>query len=983
MPRNLNRRIRGTHTGPAARRKRGWRRLLVSRRGVVSVLSMMFVILFGSLAAAMAVMTRSNITTAATHQHVMRAMGAAETGLSIAEHRLTEAAGRFLIERGTVDGQFGKRLWSGSYTSGDGIVQVLPPRSYSSTSLPSSLAEALAEVHLRDLNTIPVNGIAAPTIADNPIADPNEYYIRDWVRTPAVALYPQQPGTPSGVAFSIEYMMLANGTDVRAVVTGYDFDYQVRGEPLTRRIVQDFTVVKRVNAAVLSPSKIMIGKNVMIEGDLGALYTDVSREFGDPLIMKSDFWGLDPNLDAELTRLFNALADYDVDKDNRLRVDHPIERQGIPDFSNLGYPGTSADVTQDGYVDEFDIFIMFFDADRDGQVVLSTELTDGTPAEGRSPEFTLDDDLALLIDSSRPDRNNNGVYKFIDNNNNGRFDPGIDELVDIEYVDITSVPNHLQSYIHNHGGSTVLYRDQVLGFRDGVIDRRDQYAKVTGRLVFRVSENQWIAGQGADYMKRLRGPIRSTTGDSPVHFGAENQHAPDLNADSFTNSQTALRAAADGNGLTFAQQVAANLGIDEIQLAAWHHSMNSTASGDPKYRPLHPDLDKDGLPDNWTEAYFEKMPFNAPSFSDWYYRPVYENMVFRNVQIPEGNNGLFINCTFVGVTYVRTRTANTHHNWNLYGRMTLDHVTNKPTPFPPRTLYAGTHPPLMLDPGDIPIMMAEPPLDKADIPDDVRPTISNYNSLPDPLIINNRRVTDTKTLSNNIRFHDCMFVGSIVSDGTTNYTHVRNKFQFTGGTRFVQKHPEHPNDPNLNPRPEHEEEIEKSSMMLPNYSVDIGQFNSPPQQDVRLKGAIVAGVLDIRGNASVDGALLLTFKPVYGQAPFVDATGQPIGNPSLFNATIGYFGPEDGDDESLDPLSLPLYNNERIVGWDLNGDGLADLSPWETPTPAQLAAGAVPVPFYGYGAVTLRFNPNMALPDGILIPLQVEARRGSYTETSK
>jgi hypothetical protein len=84
------------------------------RRGVVSVVSMMFLILFGSLAAAMAIMSKGNIVTAATHQHVVRAMGAAETGLAVAQQRLREAASRFVVERGTVDAGFGNRLWAGT-----------------------------------------------------------------------------------------------------------------------------------------------------------------------------------------------------------------------------------------------------------------------------------------------------------------------------------------------------------------------------------------------------------------------------------------------------------------------------------------------------------------------------------------------------------------------------------------------------------------------------------------------------------------------------------------------------------------------------------------------------------------------------------------------------------------------------------------------------------------------------------------------------
>ena len=75
---------------------------------------------------------------------------------------------------------------------------------------------------------------------------------------------------------------------------------------------------------------------------------------------------------------------------------------------------------------------------------------------------------------------------------------------------------------------------------------------------------------------------------------------------------------------------------------------------------------------------------------------------------------------------------------------------------------------------------------------------------------------------------------------------------------------------------------------------------------------------------------------------------------------------------------------KKYVGWDLAPvDGLPDLGPDEEPTAAQKAAGAQIVPFYGYGKINLRFDPTMALPDGIMLPLQVDVERLTYKETSK
>ncbi|MFO0833371.1 MAG: hypothetical protein U0638_00260 [Phycisphaerales bacterium] len=950
-------------------RKPEARRRSRKERGVASVLSMMFLVMFGSLATAMAIASRGNIRTAATHLHVSRAQSAAETGMQVASKRLAEAAARFVVSHSQVDAAYGRKLWNGDLSGTGDYVVLAPPSGYAEGSDPAGIAEALANAHAADLNIVTGLGVDAPTIAGAPaLEDASDYADDGWLFTPPVALEAMPENGNPPPAFSVVYAPLANGTDIRIIVTGYDFRDASTTAPISRTIMQDYRFAKKVDQAVVAPSRVMIGKNVNVVGDLGARFTDVTRTDGDPLILRSDFSGLDSNLDKKLADFFAALAASDVDGDNRLRVGHPIEGVAIPsnskDYDNDGHAdGAFVDVTGDGYVDEFDIFINHYDADKNGRVVLSAALTDGTPADGQTPEFTADEALAYLIDSAVPDRNKNGIYGFNDENRNGKWDSG-EEMFDYD-------PAH------------EIYRDQVLGYRDGAIDKRDPYAKVRGRLVFKTSESAWTTAQGSNDPK-LRGPIRPGTGQAPQTYQANDTTLPNLTPSSFADATTALHDAA--NGQSFSAQVAANLSVSEGSLATYVETKDA-GSSQPRYLRLDPDNDNDSRPDNWATAYYEKMPFNSPAFSDYYYRPVYENMTFKDVVIPKGNNGLFKNCTFVGVTRVESYTSNTHRLWGEYGKMQMDSTTHRPGAYPPRAIYGDsgseTSYPTMLPstakPPNQMILMANPPLDKADIPAN-QAGGAGYDSLPDPLIISGKRVTDTKAFSNNIRFHDCLFVGSIVSDSPTNYTQSRNKLQFTGATRFTEAHPDHPDDPNLNPQAEDKEAIAESSMMLPQYSVDIGTFNSPTTQDVQLRGAIVAGVLDVRGNTDIDGVLLMTFAPVYGEAPLIDALGNPAGNPANFNTTIGYFGPDDGDEESLDPNTLPTVDGEKIVGWDLDGDGLPDLGPNETPTDAQKAAGATTVPFYGFGHITLRMNTTMKLPDGIMLPMSVVSIPSSYRE---
>lgn len=957
-------------------RKGRLRAMFASRRGVASVLAMMFLIIFGSLVAAMGVASTGNVRTAATHLRVMRAMSAAETGMAIAEARLSEAASRFVVSESDIDAAMTTALWDGDAgTIGDHLV--LPaPSGYSEGGLPGGVMDALVSHHFEDANIVTGGEfIDEPVVASAPAdADTGVYRASNWVFTPAIALEETGANGALPPAYQIRYAPLADGEHIRIIVDGIVFDDMRSGQPIRRTISRDYRLVKTVDQAIISPSRIMIGKNVLVEGNLGARFEDVTYNNGDPLVLKSDFEGISADLDTKLQLLYTALASADVDGDNRLRVGHPVEGAAIPadqDFDGDTTPdGAFNDATQDGYLDEFDVFIRHYDSNSDGRVTMSTALIAGTPAgnAGASPEFTEDEDLALLIDSAHPDRNRNGVYGWDDSDNDTFYDPETETAVD--YDDFHSA-----------------YADVELGWRDGYIDVMDQYAKVSGRVMFTVEESDWIDEQG-DYDAKLNGPIDPATGEPPLTFNADEDEVPLITADSFSTTESALQAAADGD--PFWDQVATQLGATTTDLLTWTTAQNSGAPGDPWFEAVWADADNDGMPDNSADAYYEKAPFNSPAFADWYYRPVFRDMVFRNVQIPTGLNALFDNCTFVGVSYVRTHTSNTHVHWTVYGKREVD--GGDPEPAFPRTVWGdegGEDPDEAYDglpdtaiPPDQLLLRATSPLDKGDVIDSeiITYTSEDYDSLPEPLVIGGQRVTDTKAYSNNIRFHDCLFVGSIISDTPQVYTQVRNKLQFTGKTRFTTSHPELPDDGFYNPDPDDLEEIAKSSMMLPNYSVDIGSFNSPPEQNVNLNGAIVAGVLDARGNTTITGALLLTYQPVYGEGALQDVFGNPIGNPAGFNATLGYFGPDDGDFESLDPNDLPEVGGTKIVGWDLPAyDGIPDLPHDADPVAAQ-AAGGVIVPFYGYGRVLLRHDPNMTLPSGIRLPIQTRAQAGTYRE---
>lgn len=272
----------------------------------------------------------------------------------------------------------------------------------------------------------------------------------------------------------------------------------------------------------------------------------------------------------------------------------------------------------------------------------------------------------------------------------------------------------------------------------------------------------------------------------------------------------------------------------------------------------------------------EAMPYGSAHPIDYYDRPVYENMTFTNVKIPKGNNALFKNCKFVGCTFVETTSDNTDVNYNYAGMMNPDGTQKHADKF---VTIAGS------------------------------------------------KVTDTKTISNNVRFDSCTFEGAVVTDVTTSYSQARNKLTFTGATKF---------NPDASSLTSTEKTLyQRSSLLAPQYSVEVGTFVSPNDagENVNLTGTVVAGVIDIRGKVKIDGSLLTTFQP---QA----STGPVLGNESPnYNTTLGYFSSTAGDYESELPASTQ-----------------------------------------GMGYIQLRYNKTRALPNGIRGPVQLTANMMTYTE---
>lgn len=305
--------------------------------GVAAVLAMMFMVIFSSLAAAMAIVAQVNLSTADSHLKVNRVLSAVETGMQFVMFRLNRATGNVLTTDGLIDEKNAVILWE---TTKSILLADLQNELH-------NLGEPVQNGKVLQIGPISLGaGYPAFTAGFTPHPIPSEDY--DGI------YYDREPYITMGVS-NVNPM---DATWVRVRVEAIDGP---TGHEVTRGIEMDFKIDKKIRFAILSKSRVMIGRHVMIEGAVGSRFTDTHLTNGHPLQMVSDFRGLHARLDQDLDMLTGILITNDMNGDNRLNLNDPLEIAGIINPASL-------DANMDGHIDDYDMFIDQFDANGDGAV---------------------------------------------------------------------------------------------------------------------------------------------------------------------------------------------------------------------------------------------------------------------------------------------------------------------------------------------------------------------------------------------------------------------------------------------------------------------------------------------------------------------------------------------------------------------------------------------------------------------------------------
>ena len=614
------------------------------------------------------------------------------------------------------------------------------------------------------------------------------------------------------------------------------------GRPGAKKSVQmEFWIDKQIRYAVAGKVPIQIGKNVMVDGNI-AMTSQVYKN--QPAILAlSDFkyvpnqWSTFQGYQDFMAELrANSTLNFDKDYSNRINI---AERADLAGMANkLGY----SDVNGDGYIDEYDLFVSHFsysNSDNGAQISKGQYLADS--------DYGQDAAMFKAIDNLHALYGQNVSY---------------------------------QSGTTNDYASTGQARP---GFADAYIDRRDQYAKIYGKLT--------VYDSGGINTSLLQGPVVNPDSGTAVQIGFSEEDKSiysNLEPASFAACSDRLRTyTGDRSGVT-AQRSAGALSDTTLRLSDQTLSDNGgrpmgdyelvqvSSPGNTSLKPgqavtiAQLNAANSKLGTGKTPASYaananysvEQTPWGSTSYQAIYKRPVFRNMHLTNVVIPKGMNPVFVNCTFDGVTFAETQsdigtTDSGDPTWNWVKARTDGGSS-------------GT---------DLTTQVCLPSTALAGSPAQVSKTTEVR--------------TKGSEQGNNIRFDSCTFNGPVAGNNATSYTHCANSWEFTGNSMLQNTW----KDPGS--------QTETVAICSPQVNIEMGSYQAGKMNTINLQGVIVAGNFDVRGQGYIDGQIIIT--------------GDGAGN-----TTLGYFGANDGatsvsaSDVSKSGCLIVRYNPKRGLPYGIS-----------------------------------------------------------------
>ena len=131
----------------------------------------------------------------------------------------------------------------------------------------------------------------------------------------------------------------------------------------------------------------------------------------------------------------------------------------------------------------------------------------------------------------------------------------------------------------------------------------------------------------------------------------------------------------------------------------------------------------------------------------------------------------------------------------------------------------------------------------------------------------------TSSYYNNVRFEDCEFNGVIVTDTPSTVKWQYNALYFTGEATF-----------------NNQSDIQEATILAPHFNVDLGNTNPEQSDNNVITGAIVGGIVDVRGNAQIYGTIISMFDTTNYSSGFVTNIGATLEDGGSETTDLGDIG---------------------------------------------------------------------------------------------
>lgn len=131
----------------------------------------------------------------------------------------------------------------------------------------------------------------------------------------------------------------------------------------------------------------------------------------------------------------------------------------------------------------------------------------------------------------------------------------------------------------------------------------------------------------------------------------------------------------------------------------------------------------------------------------------------------------------------------------------------------------------------------------------------------------------TSTYYNNVRFENCTFNGVIVTDVPQSFKWQNNCLYFTGEATF-----------------ENTSSVQEATILAPHFNVNLGNTNPVPSENNILTGAIIGGIVDVRGNAQIYGTIISMCDTTMWSSGYVTNIGATLGDGGSETTELGDIG---------------------------------------------------------------------------------------------